>query len=127
MKMENVKRIEDEIRNEDDKKKEDARMLTDDRADVACHHRKRKIAPIGLPKKKCVLESTSKEEAAELICRKCSKKLKLTNNYGCRCGNVYCASHRFHDQHECTFDYKAIAIAKLKLQNPKINEKKISD
>ena len=125
--MENVKRIEDEIRNDDEKKKEDAIMLSEDRVDAPCLHRKRKITPICVQKKKCVLENTSKEEAAELICSKCSKKLKLTNNYSCRCGNMYCANHRFHDQHDCTFDYKAIAIAKLKLQNPKLNEKKISD
>ncbi|UYI27402.1 hypothetical protein J0A71_06g12710 [Encephalitozoon cuniculi] len=130
MKMENfVRRMEEEIRSEDDVKKEDP----------GCHEpisntqlqKKRKItiSPYSLQKKKCVTENNTveKKEVASMSCGKCGKRLKLTNNYSCRCGNVYCIRHRFYDQHSCTFDYKAIAIPKLSAQNPKIIGKKIGE
>jgi AN1-type zinc finger protein 5/6 len=43
--------------------------------------------------------------------KRCSKegcrcKLKLTD-YPCRCGQVFCGTHRVAETHDCTFDYKA--------------------
>ncbi|KAF0705617.1 Aste57867_7000 [Aphanomyces stellatus] len=50
-------------------------------------------------------------------CWSCKKKVGLTG-IECRCGYVYCGLHRFADQHECSFDYKAADMAVLAKRNP---------
>lgn len=58
-------------------------------------------------------------------CHYCDKKLKLMSDFSCRCGNIFCAKHRFHDQHNCPFNYRKEALKKLKEMNPKIVHDKI--
>lgn len=60
-------------------------------------------------------------------CHKCSRKLSLVGCYACRCGNNYCNRHRFYDQHHCTFDYKTLALEKLRNENPKLQNRRIGD
>ena len=36
-------------------------------------------------------------------CCSCRKRVGLTG-FNCRCGNLYCADHRYPDKHECSFD-----------------------
>ncbi|CAI5746269.1 unnamed protein product [Peronospora destructor] len=36
----------------------------------------------------------------------------------CRCGYVFCGSHRFEDQHKCSFDFKTADRAELARCNP---------
>ncbi|ARF11385.1 AN1-type zinc finger protein [Klosneuvirus KNV1] len=37
----------------------------------------------------------------------CNKKLSLTETLGkCKCGNIYCSSHKHSTHHKCTYDYK---------------------
>lgn len=60
------------------------------------------------------------------FCGKCAKKLRLMSDFTCRCGGIFCAMHRFYDQHGCTFDYRTKAIAKLDKMNPKIVNDKIT-
>jgi predicted nucleic acid binding AN1-type Zn finger protein len=50
-------------------------------------------------------------------CWECKKKVGLTA-IECRCGFVFCGSHRYADQHACTFDYKAADRAELARRNP---------
>lgn len=38
-------------------------------------------------------------------CYCCNKKVGFTG-IECRCGFVYCGTHRYPDQHSCTFDFK---------------------
>ncbi len=35
----------------------------------------------------------------------CKKKIKLTD-YPCKCALTFCALHKCHVVHKCTFDYK---------------------
>ena len=35
----------------------------------------------------------------------CKKKIKLTD-YPCKCEKTFCALHKCHVIHKCTFDYK---------------------
>lgn len=58
-------------------------------------------------------------------CKKCGKRLKLLFEFKCRCGELFCAFHRFHDQHDCSFNYREEAIKELKKMNPKIVHDKI--
>merc|ERR1711915_211392 len=70
--------------------------------------------------KKEVKVEEKKLTSGAKYCGKCNKKLKLLCDFSCRCGNVYCAKHRFHDQHDCTFNYRKKALEELKKSNPKI-------
>ncbi|KAM9318444.1 AN1-type zinc finger protein 6 [Pholidichthys leucotaenia] len=57
-------------------------------------------------------------------CFSCRKKLGLTG-FNCRCGNVFCGTHRYSDAHHCTFDYKADAAEKIRKENPVVAGEKI--
>ncbi|EGZ16381.1 hypothetical protein PHYSODRAFT_286483 [Phytophthora sojae] len=50
-------------------------------------------------------------------CWECKKKVGLTA-IECRCGYVFCSSHRYADQHNCSFDFKAADRAELARRNP---------
>lgn len=60
-----------------------------------------------------------------VVCQKCDKKLKMFNTYQCRCGHNFCNKHRFHDQHNCEYDYKSEAKRQLAEDNPKVAPKKL--
>ncbi|XP_048825449.1 AN1-type zinc finger protein 6 isoform X2 [Brienomyrus brachyistius] len=57
-------------------------------------------------------------------CFMCRKKVGLTG-FDCRCGNVFCGTHRYSDVHRCTFDYKADAAEKIRKENPVVVGEKI--
>lgn len=50
-------------------------------------------------------------------CFMCRKKVGLTG-FDCRCGNLFCGLHRYSDKHNCPYDYKAEAAAKIRKENP---------
>ncbi|CAI5746273.1 unnamed protein product [Peronospora destructor] len=50
-------------------------------------------------------------------CWECTKKVGLAA-IECRCGYVFCGSHRFEDQHKCSFDFKTADRAELARCNP---------
>ncbi|TDH69782.1 hypothetical protein CCR75_008123 [Bremia lactucae] len=50
-------------------------------------------------------------------CWECKKKVGLTA-IECRCSHVFCNSHRFEDQHNCTFDFKTADRVELARRNP---------
>ena len=55
-----------------------------------------------------------KPKAGPTRCSTCNKKVGLTG-FDCRCGHVFCSTHRYSDKHECTYDYRTAgreAIAK---------------
>lgn len=129
MKTENfVERMED-VRNDDEVKNEESKVkeVVEGPSAVAQLQKRRISVDSHSPQKKSCVESVFEKEKTPLTCSECKRRLKITNNYGCRCGNMYCIRHRFHDQHSCTFDYKAVAIAKLEAQNPKVIGKRIGD
>ncbi|NWV03107.1 ZFAN5 protein, partial [Ptilonorhynchus violaceus] len=74
--------------------------------------------------------SESEERAAELPkpkknrCFTCRKKVGLTG-FDCRCGNLFCGLHRYSDKHNCPYDYKAEAAAKIRKENPVVVAEKI--
>ncbi|MED6275128.1 hypothetical protein CHARACLAT_023317 [Characodon lateralis] len=57
-------------------------------------------------------------------CFMCRKKIGLTG-FGCRCGNLFCGIHRYSDKHDCPYDYKADAVAKIRKENPMVVAEKI--
>ncbi|XP_030646925.1 AN1-type zinc finger protein 5a [Chanos chanos] len=57
-------------------------------------------------------------------CFTCRKRVGLTG-FDCRCGNLFCGIHRYSDKHNCTYDYKAEAAAKIRKENPVVVADKI--
>ena len=52
-------------------------------------------------------------------CSTCSKKVGLTG-FKCRCAGVFCATHRYSDKHDCSFDYKAAGREAIAKANPTV-------
>jgi hypothetical protein len=57
-------------------------------------------------------------------CSTCRKRVGLTG-FNCRCGNLYCALHRYSDKHECKFDYRAAAMDAIAKANPVVKAEKL--
>ncbi|PKA56282.1 Zinc finger AN1 domain-containing stress-associated protein 15 [Apostasia shenzhenica] len=57
-------------------------------------------------------------------CSTCRKRVGLTG-FRCRCGDLFCARHRYSDAHHCSFDYKAAGREEISKANPLIRPAKI--
>ncbi|KAG8483721.1 hypothetical protein CXB51_022580 [Gossypium anomalum] len=57
-------------------------------------------------------------------CSTCHKRVGLTG-FNCRCGNLFCAAHRYSDKHECPFDYQAAARNAISKANPVVRAEKL--
>uniref|UniRef100_A0A8C1P5D9 AN1-type zinc finger protein 5-like n=1 Tax=Cyprinus carpio TaxID=7962 RepID=A0A8C1P5D9_CYPCA len=57
-------------------------------------------------------------------CFNCRKKVGLTG-FDCRCGNLFCAIHRYSDKHDCPYDYRGAAAARIRKENPIVVAEKI--
>jgi len=53
-------------------------------------------------------------------CFTCNKKLRLAQQFSCKCEYVFCSEHRYADKHTCDFDYAADAKDKLRKNNPTV-------
>lgn len=49
----------------------------------------------------------------------------VCTGFDCRCGNLFCGLHRYSDKHNCPYDYKAEAAAKIRKENPVVVAEKI--
>ena len=58
-------------------------------------------------------------------CAKCGKRLGLTEQYRCRCGDQYCTRHRYAEEHDCSYDYQSENKAKLRNQNHNLQPPKL--
>ncbi|KAM6186155.1 AN1-type zinc finger protein 4 [Rhynchocyon petersi] len=58
-------------------------------------------------------------------CFLCGRKTGLATSYECRCGNNFCASHRYAETHSCTYDYKSAGRRYLQEANPVVNAPKL--
>ena len=65
-----------------------------------------------------------KEQKNPGRCYSCKKRVGLTG-FKCRCGFIYCASHRYSDKHECSFDYKSAGRDAIAKANPTVVAAKI--
>jgi len=57
-------------------------------------------------------------------CASCRKRVGLTG-FNCRCGNMYCAMHRYSDKHDCQFDYQTAARDAIAKANPVVKAEKL--
>lgn len=58
-------------------------------------------------------------------CFSCKKKIGLTG-FKCRCGYVFCSTHRYAEAHDCSFDYKAMGRENLARNNPLVQANKVT-
>lgn len=68
-----------------------------------------------------VVESSSKGPTR---CGACRKRVGLTG-FKCRCGVTFCGSHRYAEQHDCSFDFKSAGKDAIAKANPVIKADKI--
>ncbi|KAJ6945165.1 hypothetical protein NC651_000260 [Populus alba x Populus x berolinensis] len=57
-------------------------------------------------------------------CTSCNKRVGLTG-FKCRCGSLFCASHRYSDKHDCPFDYRSAAREAIAKANPVVKAEKL--
>lgn len=78
----------------------------------------------------CVLSLNAKAEVEEKVkegpnrCTTCRKRVGLTG-FNCRCGNLFCAVHRYSDKHDCPYDYRGAAQDAISRANPVIRADKL--
>ncbi|WUR02394.1 zinc finger AN1 domain-containing protein [Vairimorpha necatrix] len=93
----------------------------------------KEIFILSTKKRKCddtIINSAKTRKHSDTMknnCYKCNRRMNLVSSYKCRCGNNYCNRHRFHDQHDCKFDFKKLATEKLAMNNPKLQNNRIGD
>ncbi|KAM9474766.1 AN1-type zinc finger protein 5 isoform 1-T3 [Clarias gariepinus] len=69
-------------------------------------------------------EQTPDKSKKKNRCFTCRKKVGLTG-FDCRCGNLFCAVHRYSDKHDCPYDYRGAAAAQIRKENPIVVAEKI--
>lgn len=57
-------------------------------------------------------------------CFTCHKKIGLTG-FTCKCGNIFCGTHRYAEAHDCTYDHKSAERTVLERDNPLIQGNKL--
>ncbi|XP_053164798.1 AN1-type zinc finger protein 4 isoform X2 [Hemicordylus capensis] len=58
-------------------------------------------------------------------CFFCGKKTGLATSFECRCGNNFCATHRYAETHTCSYDYKNAGRRYLQESNPVVSAPKL--
>ncbi|KAL6004761.1 hypothetical protein ACLOJK_005317 [Asimina triloba] len=58
-------------------------------------------------------------------CGSCRKKVGLTG-FECRCGSTFCGTHRYPEEHGCTFDFKGSGRVELAKANPVVKADKLA-
>ncbi|XP_048361951.1 AN1-type zinc finger protein 4 isoform X2 [Sphaerodactylus townsendi] len=66
----------------------------------------------------------TKKKIAKHCCF-CGKKTGLATSFECRCGNNFCATHRYAETHSCTYDYKNAGRRYLQESNPVVSAPKL--
>lgn len=57
-------------------------------------------------------------------CSSCRRRVGLTG-FKCRCGSVFCSTHRHPETHGCSFDYKCAGREAIAKDNPVVKAEKI--
>ncbi|XVF76232.1 hypothetical protein PTKIN_Ptkin13bG0249700 [Pterospermum kingtungense] len=57
-------------------------------------------------------------------CMVCRKRVGLTG-FRCKCGITFCGSHRYPENHGCTFDFKKVGREEIARANPVVKAKKL--
>ena len=69
-------------------------------------------------------EARAKVKEGPNRCNTCRKRVGLTG-FTCKCGNLFCATHRYSDKHECPYDYQNAGRDAIAKANPVVVAKKL--
>ncbi|XP_059296918.1 zinc finger A20 and AN1 domain-containing stress-associated protein 8-like [Lycium ferocissimum] len=58
-------------------------------------------------------------------CTTCRKRVGLTG-FNCKCGNLFCAAHRYSEKHDCPYDYKNAGRDAIAKANPVVVAEKLN-
>nr|XP_043634006.1 zinc finger A20 and AN1 domain-containing stress-associated protein 6-like [Erigeron canadensis] len=58
-------------------------------------------------------------------CGSCKKRVGLTG-FTCKCGTMFCGTHRYPEKHGCTFDFKTVGKEAIAKANPVIKAEKLN-
>ncbi|PIN14387.1 putative Zn-finger protein [Handroanthus impetiginosus] len=77
-------------------------------------------------KKEAAAEAEASPPARREVnrCSGCRRKVGLTG-FRCRCGELFCADHRYSDRHDCSYDYKTAGREAIARENPVVKAAKI--
>ncbi|KAK9277567.1 hypothetical protein L1049_007112 [Liquidambar formosana] len=64
------------------------------------------------------------EAKAANRCGICKRKVGLTG-FKCRCGSTFCGTHRYAENHDCTFDFKGSGRDAIAMANPVVKADKV--
>ncbi|WKA02424.1 hypothetical protein VitviT2T_020615 [Vitis vinifera] len=76
------------------------------------------------PERTAAVEEVGKVKREVNRCSGCRRKVGLTG-FRCRCGDLFCAEHRYTDRHECSYDYKTAGREAIARENPVVKAAKI--
>lgn len=71
--------------------------------------------------------SNSNSDAPKTHCEKCHLRCRPALRFICKCTKTFCQSHRYPDQHDCTYDHRADGMASIQANNPKIVKDKVGN
>jgi predicted nucleic acid binding AN1-type Zn finger protein len=57
-------------------------------------------------------------------CGTCRKRVGLTG-FTCKCGMLFCGTHRYPEKHECSFDFKTVGKEMIARENPMVMASKL--
>ena len=57
-------------------------------------------------------------------CLQCKKKVGYLG-FECKCDGYFCSTHRYPEEHKCSYDHKTEKINKLRQDNPQIMAEKV--
>ncbi|XP_057322516.1 AN1-type zinc finger protein 6-like [Microplitis mediator] len=74
----------------------------------------------------CVNENRARKKSKKPRnrCAECHKRTGLVG-FDCRCGGLFCSTHRYSDMHDCKFDYKKMGAQEIRSQNPVVIGEKV--
>mmetsp|Transcript_9303 Transcript_9303/g.15847 ORF Transcript_9303/g.15847 Transcript_9303/m.15847 type:complete len:163 (+) Transcript_9303:333-821(+) len=78
---------------------------------------------VSLKAKKTIQKKVS-SSPKQTRCGVCRKRLGHLG-FDCRCGKIFCASHRYFDKHDCDYDFLSSAKEKLIQENPLVLANKL--
>jgi predicted nucleic acid binding AN1-type Zn finger protein len=65
-----------------------------------------------------------KQQQQPSRCLTCRRRVGLTG-FKCRCGMVFCGTHRYPEQHDCEFDFKSLGKQQIAKANPVVKGEKL--
>lgn len=68
---------------------------------------------------------TKSQKKKKLRCPVCRTNVGIIN-FQCRCGGLFCGTHRYANEHNCQFDYKEHGAEEIRKNNPQVIGEKVS-